>query len=104
MTLTTTRRLFNANLAIYDDRGAAIRTLPASCRASIQKAGAWSRDGGMETTYRLKDDLTWHDGIPLTADDFVFAWQVYAMPELGVASAPPVNQIDEIVATDPAPC
>ena len=37
-------------------------------------------DGRMETTYRLKPNLTWHDGHPLTADDFVFAWQVYATP------------------------
>ncbi|MEA2639959.1 MAG: peptide/nickel transport system substrate-binding protein, partial [Chloroflexota bacterium] len=29
-------------------------------------------DGTMETTYRLKPGLTWHDGQPLTADDFVF--------------------------------
>jgi peptide/nickel transport system substrate-binding protein len=29
-------------------------------------------DGRMETTFRLRPGLTWHDGAPLTADDFVF--------------------------------
>src|SRR5206468_2197501 len=56
--------------------------------------------GGMETTYRLKPNVTWHDGLPLDADDFVFAWQVYATPELGLASSPPFNQIDEATAPD----
>jgi peptide/nickel transport system substrate-binding protein len=29
-------------------------------------------DGGMETTFRLKPGLTWHDGTALTAEDFAF--------------------------------
>ncbi len=29
-------------------------------------------DGRMETTYRLKPGLAWHDGTPLSAEDFVF--------------------------------
>src|SRR2546430_12749011 len=42
-------------------------------------------DGTMETAYRLRGQLAWHDGAPLTSDDFVFAWQVYATPELGLS-------------------
>jgi peptide/nickel transport system substrate-binding protein len=30
-------------------------------------------EGGMQTTYRLRPGLSWHDGSPLRADDFVFA-------------------------------
>jgi peptide/nickel transport system substrate-binding protein len=30
-------------------------------------------DGSMETSYQLKPGLRWHDGSPLTANDFVFA-------------------------------
>ncbi|MBM2813114.1 MAG: Bacterial extracellular solute-binding protein, family 5 Middle, partial [Chloroflexi bacterium] len=30
-------------------------------------------DGKMETRYRLKPNLTWHDGKPLTAADFAFS-------------------------------
>src|SRR5437773_433225 len=29
-------------------------------------------DGQMETTYRLRPGLAWHDGTPLIAEDFVF--------------------------------
>jgi peptide/nickel transport system substrate-binding protein len=54
----------------------------------------------METTFRLKPDLKWHDGMPLTAQDFVFAQRVYATPEFGLASSPPVSQIAEVIAPD----
>src|SRR5829696_1579044 len=30
-------------------------------------------DGRMETSYKLKSGLKWHDGQPLTAEDFAFA-------------------------------
>jgi peptide/nickel transport system substrate-binding protein len=55
----------------------------------------------METTYRLKPNLTWHDGHPLTADDFVFAWQVYATPELGVSQSGGFRFIAEVEAPEP---
>src|SRR6266511_2209708 len=40
-------------------------------------------DGRMQTRYTLKPNLTWHDGTPLTAEDFVFAFNLYSIPELG---------------------
>jgi peptide/nickel transport system substrate-binding protein len=43
-------------------------------------------DGRMETTWRLKEGLRWHDGTPLTADDVVFGIQVGLdrnLPEFG---------------------
>src|SRR5437867_3809788 len=33
-------------------------------------------DGKMETTFRLRSGLTWHDGHPLTAEDFAFGRRV----------------------------
>ena len=48
-------------------------------------------DGGMETTYRLRPDLTWHDGTALTAEDWAFSWRVYQVPELGHAGASPIG-------------
>lgn len=57
-------------------------------------------DGRMETTYPLRPSLTWHDGMPLTARDFVFAWRVYGTPQLGAATSPPVGLMDEVLAPD----
>src|SRR6266545_4615161 len=57
-------------------------------------------DGSMETTYRLKPGITWHDGTPLDAADFVFAWRVYANPSSGSATVAPVGEMHEISAPD----
>lgn len=40
-----------------------------------------SPDGSMEVTWNLKPGLTWHDGAPLVAEDFVLSWQVTTSDE-----------------------
>ncbi len=62
-------------------------------------------DGRMETIFRLKSGLKWHDGIPLTAEDFVFTRRANAARTqwgLSVSSISPIEQraIDEIRAQD----
>ena len=57
-------------------------------------------DGRMETRYTLRSNLTWHDGAPLTPEDFAFALRVYQAPELGSSTIRPIPQMDEIVAQD----
>ncbi|MPZ14908.1 MAG: hypothetical protein GEU73_10890 [Chloroflexi bacterium] len=57
-------------------------------------------DGRMETVYRLRPNLTWHDGTPLASEDFAFGWRVYATPELGVSGSEPYRQMEEVVAPD----
>lgn len=44
-----------------------------------QENGDWmiNRDRTMVTTYHLRLNTRWHDGTPLTARDFVFAFSVY---------------------------
>ena len=100
-TLTTTRRLFNAHLVLIDQRGEPQPYLAAALPQLNTDTWRVFPDGRMETTYKLKPNLVWHDGSPLTADDFVFAWRVYTSPALGVAASPPYNLMDEAVAPDP---
>lgn len=61
-----------------------------------------SPDGRMQTTYRLKPNLIWHDGTPLSTPDFAFAWRIYMSAEIerGSPQSPPQNQIEEISAPD----
>src|SRR5262249_35688308 len=59
-------------------------------------------DGRMETTYRLRAGLTWHDGVPLTAEDVAFSRRVaVARVEggLGQTSAR-IRAIEDIGAPD----
>lgn len=57
-------------------------------------------DGRMEVTWVLRPGLTWHDGAPLTADDFVFAFQILKVPEY-VPSTEDRNRVDDVIALDP---
>jgi peptide/nickel transport system substrate-binding protein len=69
-------------LVRYDDRGVAHPMLAAELPS--RERGTWQirPDGTMQTTYRLRPDVTWHDGTRLTAKDFVFGWQVLLDPEI----------------------
>lgn len=102
LSFSTTPRLFNAGLAILDGREIPRPYLVEALPQLNTESWRVFPDGRMETIYRLKQGLTWHDGVPLAAEDFVFAWQVYASPDLGQANAPPINQMEDIVAIDPS--
>src|SRR5262245_28657748 len=71
-----TKRLFNAFLVLTDDQGAAHPYLAESLPQLNTPTWSVSADGRMQAIYRLRPNLTWHDGQPLTADDFLFAYQV----------------------------
>lgn len=57
-------------------------------------------DGRMQTTFHLRPNLTWHDGTPLSAADFVFGWRVYATPDMGLSRQPPFAAIEDVQAPD----
>ncbi len=98
--LYISRRTFNSLLALIDDRATPRPELAESLPSLNSESWAVFPDGRMETTYRLKPGLTWHDGAPLTAEDFVFSWRVYSTPEFGHVGKPPFHAIDEVTATD----
>jgi peptide/nickel transport system substrate-binding protein len=97
---SSTRRLFNAELDFVDGR-AVDRPYLADALPELN-TDSWRvlPDGRMETSYRLRPNLAWHDGTPLSAEDFVFAYRVYATPELGVAGSKPIHLMEEVVAMD----
>jgi peptide/nickel transport system substrate-binding protein len=96
----TVRRLFNAELAILDDRGLPRPHLSEALPRLHTDAWRVFPDGRMETTYRLRANLRWHNGTPFSANDFAFAWQVYSNPQLGTASVPPVSLMEQVLAPD----
>ncbi len=78
---------FNAALDIQDSRE---NNLPQLTEAlPVLNTETWRvfPDGRMETRYALRPNLTWHDGTPLSAEDFVFAFKVYSTPELGASGS-----------------
>lgn len=91
---------FNATLDALDERGVAHPILAQTLPQFGTDSWRLFPDGRMETTYHLRQSLTWHDGTPLSAEDFAFAWRVYATPALGSATQVPVGQMEEVIAPD----
>ncbi len=89
-------------LAMYDDRGNPYPMLVTELPS--QANGSWlvRPDGTMQTTYSLRPNVRWHDGTPLTAQDFAFAFQVTMDPELPVASRSVARLISSIETSDDA--
>jgi peptide/nickel transport system substrate-binding protein len=96
-----TTRIFNAALTLIDAQGAPRPYLAEAVPQLDTDAWRVFPDGRMETTYRLREGLTWHDGAPLVAEDFAFALRVYKDASLGAFLRTPQNDIDGLLAPDP---
>jgi peptide/nickel transport system substrate-binding protein len=99
-TTATQRRLFNAGLTYAD--GADRRHAYLARELPRLNSESWQilPDGRMETIYRLRPGLAWHDGTALSASDFVLAWRVYSTADLGIAASPPQALMEEVTAPD----
>ena len=95
-------QLVEAGLAVPDERlgGQAVPQLAEAFPS--RDRGTWivNPDGSMETTYRLRPNLTWHDGAPLTSRDFAFGWEVGQDPKYPYANREPGDQISRIDTPD----
>ncbi len=87
-------------LASYDDRGALLPQLAVELPA--QEKGTWvlRPDGTMQTRYPLRNDVLWHDGTRLTAQDFIFGWTLTRDTELPMSTRTFASQISAIEAPD----
>ena len=70
----------DAQLTVFDSQGNAIPRLATEV-PSIEK-GTWAvrPDGTMQVTWNLRSGVKWHDGQPLSADDFLFGWEYLNHP------------------------
>ncbi|MDR7520760.1 MAG: ABC transporter substrate-binding protein, partial [Armatimonadota bacterium] len=73
-------------LASYDDRGILHPVL--ATEVPSRERGTWivRPDGTMQTTYRLRPHVTWHDGTPLTARAFALGWELVNDRELPISA------------------
>ena len=70
-------RIFYEPLAGWDSEGNLVPMLAAEI-PDLENEGL-ARDG-MSVVWKLKPNVRWHDGRPVTADDLVFNWQYAADP------------------------
>jgi peptide/nickel transport system substrate-binding protein len=97
--VVATIRLFNAELDVADSQNN--RPYLAEALPELN-TDSWRvfPDGRMETTFKLRANTTWHDGTPLSAEDFAFAYQIYSNPVFAQAGSPPMKQMEDVTAPD----
>src|SRR6516225_3599637 len=71
-------RIFYEPLASWDSEGNLVANLAAEIPS--RDNGGLAADG-RSVTWKLKQNVLWHDGQPFTADDMVFNWEYARDPE-----------------------
>jgi peptide/nickel transport system substrate-binding protein len=91
--------IFNSFLTYYDFAGDAHPMLARDIPR--QENGDWvvNADGTMATTYRLRE-ARWHDGVPITAQDYVFGFEVYVDPDMPIRDRVPETLMSAVEAPD----
>ncbi len=100
--LTEVENLLTAGL-VMADADASLRPRLAEAVPTIEN-GRWKLlpDGRMETTWRLRSGVVWHDGTPITAEDLVFTTVVARDRELAIVDDPAYEYVETVVAPDAA--
>jgi peptide/nickel transport system substrate-binding protein len=65
----------------YHDEGRAGRTVPSLAVGEPRMTA-----GSFSITYRIRQKARWSDGVPITARDFVFTWQLLARSKFAIPS------------------
>lgn len=94
------RYLLHAPLTIFDDSGVLQPRIVE--RVPTIENGDWQMlpDGKMELTWKLRPDVRWHDGQPLTAEDIVLGFKIAIDPEFSLGTSV-LRQMSEVSARDP---
>jgi peptide/nickel transport system substrate-binding protein len=93
----TTWQLYLAWAWEFDENNEAFPKLVTEI-PSVENGGI-SADGTVITMH-LRDNIKWSDNEPVTADDFVFTWEMATSPKNAVTSAYPYDQIASVTASD----
>jgi len=90
----------HAGLTAYDSRENLVARVAE--RVPTTENGDWKvfPDGRMETTWRIRPGVTWHDGTPLTAEDYVFGMRALLDNDVPFPRRAHMNLISEVTAPD----
>ncbi|MGA2760614.1 MAG: peptide ABC transporter substrate-binding protein [Candidatus Cybelea sp.] len=82
----------------YDGKGHpvpdALREIPTIANGDVSK-------DGLRLTYKLRPNMKWQDGAPLTCDDLKFTWQVVMNPHNNVVTTDGYKNIGSIDCSNP---
>lgn len=97
---TSVYRIGDAGLTTYDSQKNIFPMIAAEVPSL--DAGTWKifPDQTMEVTWKLRPNAKWHDGQPLTADDYVFFFEYLAHPETILNRLGWTPLVDKVTAVD----
>lgn len=88
----------STGLIVFNDKNEAVPLIAKEIPSTAN--GGISADGKV-ITYKLRDDVKWSDGEPLTADDYVFTWQMVMNDKNTVQSRDPFDvAVENVEAKD----
>jgi peptide/nickel transport system substrate-binding protein len=92
--------IFHGNLTMYDEASNVVAS--AAAKVPSIPDGDWkvNPDGTMDVTWKIRNDVYWHDGTPLTAADFAFGLEVLRDPKLAFPGLGEVLNINGIKVVD----
>jgi peptide/nickel transport system substrate-binding protein len=73
---------------------------PPTFAPQLARSYDWSPDH-KTLTFHLRDDITWSDGVPVTADDVRWTWQAQTHPDVAWDSIYMKAGITDVEAADP---
>jgi len=88
---------FYEPLVSFDSDGQMVPVLAQEV-PSLQNGGV--AGDGMSVTWKLKRDVSWHDGRPFTAGDVVFNWEYAADPATGSPAFGLYRNVKRVEALD----
>ena len=92
-----TQQIWNCWAWVFDDQNnpqpVLVKEMPS------EENGGISPDGRV-ITLKLRDDIVWSDGEPITSEDFVFTYEMVMSPKNTVASTFPYDKMEKVEAPD----
>ncbi|MEA2641594.1 MAG: peptide/nickel transport system substrate-binding protein [Chloroflexota bacterium] len=94
-------QIVHQSLVVVDEAGRYVPQLAAEL-TSVDR-GTWriNSDGSMDTTWKLRPNVKWHDGTPFTSADLLFAFTVKKDPDIAWSSLGRPDLMESATAPDP---
>jgi peptide/nickel transport system substrate-binding protein len=93
-----TQPVYNCRAWYFDDQNNPIPVLVKELPSA--KNGGVSEDG-KTITLKLRDDIVWSDGTPITAQDFIFTYQMIISDANALSNLSPYDLLEAVEAPDP---
>lgn len=93
----TTLPLWNCYAWLFDDQN---NPVPSLINEIPSTANGGVSEDGRTITLKLRDDLKWSDGTPLTAKDFIFTYEMTINTSNAVSTTSPYDLVESVTAPD----